>query len=101
MLDEPFGALDQFTREELWSVLQTLWMDQRPTVFLVTHDLREAAFLANRILVMSSRPGRITEDRPVEFSRPRTIDTTYEPEFTALTHALRSAIVTAREAVAA
>ena len=45
MLDEPFGALDQFTREELWAILQALWMETRPTVFLVTHDLREAAFL--------------------------------------------------------
>ena len=96
MLDEPFGALDQFTREELWSILQDLWIEQRPTVFLVTHDLREAAYLATRILVMSTRPGRVTEDRAVDFARPRTIDTTYEPGFTALTHDLRTAIVTAR-----
>ena len=96
MLDEPFGALDQFTREELWSALQTLWMESRPTVFLVTHDLREAAFLATRILVMSARPGRVTEDREVDFARPRTIDTTYEDRFTALTQALRASIFTAR-----
>jgi len=97
MLDEPFGALDQFTREELWSILQDLWIDQRPTVFLVTHDLREAAFLANRILVMSSRPGRVTEDRKVDFARPRTLDTTYEKDFTDLTHSLRSLIVAAKQ----
>jgi NitT/TauT family transport system ATP-binding protein len=96
MLDEPFGALDQFTREELWSILQDLWMEQRPTVFLVTHDLREAAFLANRILVMSSRPGRVTEDRQVDFERPRTIETTYLDGFTSLTHALRTLIVAGR-----
>jgi NitT/TauT family transport system ATP-binding protein len=99
MLDEPFGALDQFTREELWAILQDLWMERRPTVFLVTHDLREAAFLANRILTMSARPGRVTEDRAVDFSRPRTIDTTYAEDFTALTHALRLSIVSARGAV--
>lgn len=98
MLDEPFGALDQFTREELWETLQALWMEQRPTIFLVTHDLREAAFLATRILVMSARPGRVTEDREVDFARPRTIDTTYEPAFTALTHQLRSSIVQTRQA---
>lgn len=96
MLDEPFGALDQFTREELWAILQDLWMEHRPTVFLVTHDLREAAFLANRILVMSARPGRVTEDRQVDFARPRTIETTYQDGFTTLTHALRTLIVAGR-----
>lgn len=100
MLDEPFGALDQFTREELWAILQALWMERRPTVFLVTHDLREAAFLATRILAMSARPGRITEDRAVEFARPRTLETTYESGFTELTHNLRSLIVAARQAEA-
>ena len=97
MLDEPFGALDAFTREELWSILQELWIETRPTVFLVTHDLREAAFLASRILVMSARPGRVTADRAVPFARPRTLETTYDPAFTALTHDLRALIVTARE----
>ncbi|MDB5544765.1 MAG: nitrate/sulfonate/bicarbonate transporter ATP-binding protein [Hyphomicrobiales bacterium] len=97
MLDEPFGALDQFTREELWAILQDLWMEKRPTVFLVTHDLREAAFLANRILVMSARPGRVVEDRTADFTRPRTIETTYRDDFTALTQELRKAIFTARQ----
>jgi NitT/TauT family transport system ATP-binding protein len=100
MLDEPFGALDQFTREELWAILQDLWMQRRPTVFLVTHDLREAAFLATRILVMSARPGRVTEDRAVGFARPRTFETTYESGFVDLTHDLRSLIVAARQAEA-
>lgn len=96
LLDEPFGALDQFTREELWEVLQTLWLDTKPTVLLVTHDLRESAFLANRIVVMSARPGRILVDEAVPFARPRTIDTTVEPEFVALHHRLRGLIVQAR-----
>ena len=61
LLDEPFGALDQFTREELWQILQDLWLHRKSTVLLVTHDLREAAYLANRICVMSARPGRILE----------------------------------------
>jgi len=98
MLDEPFGALDQFTREELWSILQQLWMETKPTVFLVTHDLREAAFLASRILVMSARPGRVTDDRDVTFPRPRTLETTFEPEFATLTNDLRRMIVEARKA---
>ena len=96
MLDEPFGALDIFTREELWAVLQDLWMERRPTVILVTHDLREAAFLADRVCVMSARPGRILVDRPIDLPRPRTLDTTYLPEFAALTHDLRGFIADAR-----
>src|SRR5208337_531277 len=92
MLDEPFGALDQFTREELWSIMQSLWMNLRPTVLLVTHDLKEATYLANRICVMRSRPGRIIEDRVVPFARPRTIEMTYSPEFVTLTQDLRDAI---------
>ncbi len=97
LLDEPFGALDQFTREELWSVLQQLWLDRTTTVLLVTHDLREAAFLANRICVMSARPGRILEDRVAPFARPRTIEMTFEPDFTAVVQRLRGLIVHSRE----
>jgi NitT/TauT family transport system ATP-binding protein len=96
LLDEPFGALDQFTREELWSTLQTLWLTHRPTVLLVTHDLREAGFLANRICVMSARPGRIIDDSAVPFSRPRTIQMTFESDFVALNQRLREFIVNAR-----
>lgn len=97
LLDEPFGALDQSTREERWGTLQDLWMDRTVTVLLVTHDLREAAFLANRICVMSARPGRILEDRAVPFARPRTIDMTFEPDFAAVIQRLRGLIVHNRE----
>ncbi|WP_346656114.1 ABC transporter ATP-binding protein [Bradyrhizobium sp. dw_78] len=93
LLDEPFGALDQFTREELWGTLQALWLDKRPTVLLVTHDLREAAYLGSRICVMSARPGRIISDTPVPFAYPRTLETTYEPEFIALGKRMRELIV--------
>jgi NitT/TauT family transport system ATP-binding protein len=92
LLDEPFGALDQFTREELWATLQALWLDKRPTVLLVTHDLREAAYLASRICVMSPRPGRIIDDTSVPFSYPRTLAITYEPEFVALGKRMRELI---------
>ncbi|WP_018260134.1 ABC transporter ATP-binding protein [Methylobacterium sp. WSM2598] len=100
LLDEPFGALDQFTREELWGILQDLWMARRPTVILVTHDLREAGYLASRICVMSARPGRILDDSPVAFPRPRSVAMTYEPGFVTLTHRLRDLIVSARAAPA-
>jgi NitT/TauT family transport system ATP-binding protein len=98
MLDEPFGALDIFTREELWAVLQDVWMARKPTIILVTHDLREAAFLADRICVMSARPGRIVTTRINDLPRPRTLETTYLPEFNQLTHELRNYISDAREA---
>ncbi|GGF62973.1 nitrate ABC transporter ATP-binding protein [Azorhizobium oxalatiphilum] len=96
MLDEPFGALDQFTREELWAIMQDLWMTRRPTVLLVTHDLKEAGYLANRVCVMRARPGRIVEDCHVDLPRPRTIEMTYEPGFVSLTQRLRELIVSAR-----
>ena len=96
MLDEPFGALDQFTREELWAVMQELWMKLKPTVILVTHDLKEAGYLANRICVMRSRPGQIIDDAAVPFARPRTIDMSYTPEFVSMTQRLRELIVSAR-----
>ena len=62
MLDEPFGALDAFTREELWGVMQALWLEKRFTGVLVTHDLREAVYLADTVYVMSRRPGRIVHE---------------------------------------
>jgi len=95
MLDEPFGALDQFTREELWGVMQNLWLARKPTVVLVTHDLKEAAYLATRICVMQARPGRIIDDNEVPFARPRTVEMTYEPRFVTLTQRLRELIVAA------
>ena len=100
MLDEPFGALDQFTREELWSILQDLWIAHKPTVLLVTHDLREAGFLGSRICVMSARPGRILDDSHVTFERPRTVAMTFEPDFVALNQKLRAFIVDARTSAA-
>lgn len=101
LLDEPFGALDQFTREELWSIMQDLWMTHKPTVLLVTHDLREAGFLASRICVMSARPGRIIDDSAVGFARPRTIAMTFEPDFVTLNQRLRDLIVHTRNDPAA
>ena len=92
MLDEPFGALDAFTREELWCVLRDLWEAQRFTVVLVTHDLREAAFLADTVYVMSRRPGRVIERRSIELPRPRALETTYEKPFIDLVQELRAQI---------
>jgi len=95
LLDEPFGALDAFTREELWSVLQTLWERHRFTVILVTHDLTEAVFLADTVHVSSKRPGRIVASREVTLPRSRDV---YAPEFVALVRALKGDIIEVRAA---
>jgi NitT/TauT family transport system ATP-binding protein len=92
LLDEPFGALDAFTREELWQVLQKLWLDRRPTVVLVTHDLREAIFLANRVVVMSARPGRIVHEEVVDMPRPRRLHDLFTSEAGATMERLRGKI---------
>jgi NitT/TauT family transport system ATP-binding protein len=96
MLDEPFGALDAFTREELWQVIRDLHAEKGFTTILVTHDLREAVYLADRILVMSARPGRIIVERVVDLARPRPIEVQYEKAFTDLVHELRTHIAEAR-----
>ena len=92
MLDEPFAALDAFTREELWCVLRDLWARIGFTVVLVTHDLREAAFLADTVHVMSARPGRIVASRVIDLPRPRELDVCFEPQFVDIVHELRSRI---------
>jgi NitT/TauT family transport system ATP-binding protein len=96
MLDEPFGALDVFTREDLWVELQAVCAELRPTVILVTHDLKEAVFLADRVLVMSARPGLVIAERAVPFERPRSLDVTYTEPFQALVRELRDLINDAR-----
>jgi len=92
LLDEPFGALDAFTREDLWQVLQKLWMERSPTVILVTHDLREAVFLADTVHVMSARPGRVLVTHRVDIRRPRTLDDLFTEDASRLVHELRSHI---------
>lgn len=92
LLDEPFGALDAFTREELWCILRDLHAAQRFNVILVTHDLRESAFLADTVYVMSKSPGRLLHKRAIDLPRPRDLELTYTPAFTDIVHELRSHI---------
>ncbi|MBO6759026.1 MAG: ABC transporter ATP-binding protein [Roseibium sp.] len=98
MLDEPFGALDAFTREELWQVMRDLHAEKGFTTILVTHDLREAVFLSDRVFVMSARPGKIIVERSIDFGRPRPLDLTYEADFNDVVHELRAHIAEARTA---
>jgi NitT/TauT family transport system ATP-binding protein len=101
MLDEPFGALDAFTREELWCVIRDLHALKKFTVVLVTHDLREAVFLGDRIFCMSARPGRIVAERVIDFPRPRDLEITYTAAFADVVHDLRGLIKDARSPAAA
>ncbi len=83
LFDEPFGALDEFTRARLNLVLQELFLEHRFAGLFVTHSVEEAVFLASRVVVMSARPGRIVEEVEVPFDFPRELELRYEPEFAA------------------
>jgi NitT/TauT family transport system ATP-binding protein len=97
LLDEPFGALDAFTREELWCILRDLWTEQQFNVILVTHDLRESVFLADTVYVMSKSPGRFVVKREIELPRPRDLEITYTKEFSDIVHELRGHIGAIRQ----
>ncbi len=97
LLDEPFGALDAFTREELWCALRDLHAAKRFNVILVTHDLRESVFLADKVYVMSKSPGRFVVQRDIDLPRPRDLEITYTPKFTDIVHELRGHIGAIRQ----
>lgn len=99
LLDEPFGALDALTRETLRADLLRVWAEYHQTVVMVTHDIHEAILLADRVIVMTRRPGRISEEIAISFDRPRTPDLVYSPEFGAVAQRIRAAIDTASEGV--
>lgn len=92
LLDEPFGALDAMTREAMNAELMRLCQLARPSVLLITHSIAEAVFLSDRVLVMSSRPGRLVGDIPIDLPRPRSIEVMGSGRFAALTHEVRTAL---------
>ena len=92
LLDEPFGSLDAITRERMWNELSHLWQMRQKTVIMVTHSINESLFLADRVLVLTQRPGKVKLDLKVDLPRPREDDIRYTPHFGKLARQLRSAI---------
>lgn len=90
LMDEPFGALDAITRDQMNIDLERIWEQSRKTVLFVTHSVPEAIFLSDRVLVMSPRPGRIVADIRIELPRPRTLYIRDLPEFSAYNREVRS-----------
>lgn len=96
LMDEPFGALDELTKENMQIDLQRLWMEKGGTICFVTHSIEEAIFLADRILVMTPRPGTISHEFRVEFARPRRAELKTTAEFQEVRRALLASLATER-----
>jgi NitT/TauT family transport system ATP-binding protein len=92
LLDEPFASLDAMTRERMWTELSRIWQMRQKTVIMVTHSINESLFLADRVLVLTQRPGKIKLDIVVNLPRPRVDDIRYTPHFGTLARKLRKAI---------
>lgn len=92
LLDEPFGALDALTREKMGTELLRIWRVRKKTVIMITHDISEAVFLADRVLAISPQPGNLRLDLTIPLKRPRAEEDRFSPDFVELTHQLRQAI---------
>jgi len=92
LMDEPFGALDAFTRDEMNLLIQRIWMETGKTIVFITHNIAEAIFLANRIVVLSPRPGRLSRIFSIDFPRPRQIDLVTQPHFIELLVEIKKSI---------
>jgi NitT/TauT family transport system ATP-binding protein len=95
-MDEPFGALDALTREEMSLELLRIWEERRKTILFVTHSIPEAILLADRVVVMSARPGRIVRVITVDLPRPRTMDLEFDVRFKAHSDEVRGLIFAGR-----
>ncbi|HEX5500460.1 MAG TPA: ABC transporter ATP-binding protein [Thermomicrobiales bacterium] len=96
LMDEPFGALDAFTRDEMNLLIQRLWMDSGKTIIFVTHNVSEAIFLGDRVVVLTPRPGQLAHVFPIDLPRPRTVEMTFEPDFIHLVREIKMTIETGR-----
>jgi NitT/TauT family transport system ATP-binding protein len=100
LMDEPFGALDALSREEHQMMLQDVWLRERKTVLFITHDVREAILLADRVAIMSPRPGRILSIVDIELPRPRRQEVSETPEFIEYVRRIRASLFARRDPVA-
>jgi len=92
-MDEPFGALDEMTRERLNMELLRIWQETSSTIVFVTHSIAEAVFLSTRVVVMSARPGRIAELVEIDLPQPRTAELREDPRYFELVTSVREALV--------
>ncbi len=92
LLDEPFGSLDALTREKMWMELSRIWQKSRKTVIMVTHSIEESLFLADRVLVLSQRPGRLKLEVEVDWPRPRAEEIRYTADFGRMARRLKEAL---------
>ncbi|MEJ0070892.1 MAG: ABC transporter ATP-binding protein [Pseudomonadota bacterium] len=98
LMDEPFAALDAMTREELGMALLEIWTQRRKTVAFVTHSILEAVLLADRVVVMTARPGRIVNQIAITLPRPRTLEMEFAPEFKHYVETIRALIYASHQA---
>jgi NitT/TauT family transport system ATP-binding protein len=91
-MDEPFGALDAFTRDEMNLLIQQIWLETGKTIVFITHSIPEAVFLADRIFVMSARPGRLARVFDIDLPRPRAVTVQTQPHFVELVAAIKATI---------
>ena len=92
MMDEPFGALDAFTRDEMNLMVEEIWLETRKTIVFITHNIAEAVFLSDRVYVMSARPGRLRAVHEIDIDRPRRLEITTEPGFFEKVNAIKAEI---------
>jgi len=100
LMDEPFGALDNFTREEMNRLVEEIWLDTHTTIVFITHSIEEAIFLSDRVVVLSPRPGRVAREFEIPFPRPRSAEIMATREVFDLTNAIKAEIVGKQKSMA-